>query len=33
MLDYKPIDTPMDPNVKLVPGRGESLRDPGDIDD
>ena len=20
MLDYKPVDTPMDPNVKLVPG-------------
>ena len=29
MLDYKPIDTPMDPNVKLVPGQGELLRDPG----
>ena len=28
MLDYKPIDTPMDPNVKLVPGQGESLGDP-----
>ena len=28
MLDYKPIDTPMDPNVKLVPGQGEPLRDP-----
>ena len=22
-------DTPMDPNVKLVPGQGEPLRDPG----
>ncbi|RVW92475.1 Retrovirus-related Pol polyprotein from transposon RE1 [Vitis vinifera] len=33
MLDCKPIDTPMDPNVKLVPGQGEPLRDPGDIDD
>ena len=29
MLDCKPIDTPMDPNVKLVPGQGELLRDPG----
>ena len=29
MLDYKPIDTFMDPNVKLVPGQGEPLRDPG----
>ena len=29
MLDYKPVDTPMDPNVKLVPGRGESLGYPG----
>ena len=28
-LDYKPIDTQMDPNVKLVPGQGEPLRDPG----
>ena len=27
MLDYKPVDTPMDPNVKLVPGQGESLGD------
>ena len=26
MLDYKPVDTPMDPNVKLVPGQGEPLR-------
>ena len=25
MLDYKPVDTPMDPNVKLVPGQGEPL--------
>ena len=23
MLDCKPIDTPMDPNVKLVPGQGD----------
>ena len=29
MLECKPIDTPMDPNVKLVPGQGEPLRDPG----
>ena len=28
MLDYKPVDTPMDPNVKLVPGQGEPLQDP-----
>ena len=29
MLDCKPVDTPMDPNVKLVPEQGESLGDPG----
>ena len=29
MLDCKPVDTLMDPNVKLVPGKGESL---GDLD-
>ena len=29
MLECKPVDTPMDPNAKLVPGHGESLRDPG----
>ena len=29
MLDCKPIDTPMDPNVKLVLGHEEPLRDPG----
>ena len=29
MLDCKPIDTPMDPNVKLVPGQGELLLDLG----
>ena len=29
MLDYKSVDTPMDPNVKLVSSQGESLRDPG----
>ena len=28
MLDCKLVDTPMDPNVKLVPGQGESLGDP-----
>ena len=28
MLDYKPVDTPMDSNVKLVPSQGELLRDP-----
>ena len=28
MLDCKPIDTPMDRNVKLVPGQRESLGDP-----
>ena len=28
MLDCETIDTPMDPNVKLVPGQGEPLRDP-----
>ena len=28
MLDCKPIDTPIDPNVKLVPGQGELPRDP-----
>ena len=29
ILNCKPIDTPMDPNVKLVPGQGEPLQDPG----
>ena len=29
MLDCKPVDTPIDSNVKLVSGQGESLRDPG----
>ena len=28
MLDCKPVDTPMDQNVKLVPGQGKLLRDP-----
>ena len=29
MLECKPVDTPMNPNVKLVPGQGKPLRDPG----
>ena len=29
MLNCEPLDTPMDPNVKLVPGQGEPLRGPG----
>ena len=29
MLDCKPVDTHMDPNVKLVPGQGKLLRDAG----
>ena len=29
MLECKLVDTPMNPNVKLVPGQGEPLRDPG----
>jgi len=29
MLDCKPIDSPMDPNVKLLPGQGEPLANPG----
>ena len=29
MLDCKPVDIPVDPNIKLVPGHGEPLRDPG----
>ncbi|RVW27381.1 Retrovirus-related Pol polyprotein from transposon RE2 [Vitis vinifera] len=33
MLNCKPIDTPMDPNVKLIPGQGEPLGDLGDIGD
>ena len=28
MLDCKPVDTPIDPNVKLIPGQGEPLGDP-----
>ena len=27
MLDCNTVDTPMDPNVKLVTGQGEHLRD------
>ena len=27
MLDRKPVDTPVDLNVKLVPSQGELLRD------
>ena len=29
MLDCKLVDTPMDPNVKLVPSQGELLQDLG----
>ena len=29
LLDCKPVDTPMDPNVKLVPSQGEPLQDLG----
>ena len=29
MLDCKPVDTPMDPNVKLESGQGKLLRDLG----
>ena len=29
MLDCKPVNTPMDPNVKLVPRQGEPPRDVG----
>ncbi|GAU25702.1 hypothetical protein TSUD_216310 [Trifolium subterraneum] len=28
LLDYRPCDTPIDPNVKLLPGQGEPLKDP-----
>ncbi|RVW17593.1 Retrovirus-related Pol polyprotein from transposon RE1 [Vitis vinifera] len=31
MLDCKPIDTPMDPNVKLVPETGGAFRKPWEI--
>ena len=33
MLDCKPIDAPMDPNVKLVPRRGSLYEIQRDIDD
>ena len=29
MLDCKPVDTPMDPNVKLISGQGEPLGNHG----
>ena len=29
MSDCRPIDSPMDPNLKLLPGQGEPLTDPG----
>ena len=29
ILDYKLVNTPMDLNVKFVPGQGEPLQDPG----
>ena len=29
MLDYRPIDTLMDPNIKLLPGQEEFLADLG----
>jgi hypothetical protein len=29
LTDCKPVDTPMDPNVKLLPNQGESYSDPG----
>ena len=29
MLGCKPVDTPMDPNVKLISGQREPLGDPG----
>ena len=32
MLDYKPLDTLMDPNVKFVPGQGSLYKIQGDID-
>nr|XP_016454120.1 PREDICTED: uncharacterized mitochondrial protein AtMg00810-like [Nicotiana tabacum] len=28
MVGYRPVDTPMDPNAKLLPEQGELLRDP-----
>jgi transposase InsO family protein len=29
LIDCKPVDTPMDPNVKLLPNQGEPYYDPG----
>uniref|UniRef100_A0A0V0IV13 Putative ovule protein n=1 Tax=Solanum chacoense TaxID=4108 RepID=A0A0V0IV13_SOLCH len=29
MIDYRPIDSPMDSYVKLLPSQGEPLSDPG----
>ncbi|CAJ2657775.1 unnamed protein product [Trifolium pratense] len=29
LIDCKPVDTPMDPNVKLLPDQGEPYSDPG----
>jgi hypothetical protein len=29
LLDCRPSDTPMDPNIKLLPGQGEPLKDSG----
>ena len=29
MLDCKPVDSHMDPNIKLVPRQGEPQHDPG----
>nr|KYP70478.1 Retrovirus-related Pol polyprotein from transposon TNT 1-94 [Cajanus cajan] len=29
LTNYKPVDTPMDPNVKLMPNQGEPYPDPG----
>lgn len=28
MLDYRPIDSPADPNQKLLPSQGEAYSDP-----
>ena len=29
MMDSKPVDTPMDPNIKLFPNQGEPFSDSG----
>lgn len=29
LTDCKPVESPMDPNVKLLPGQGELLTDQG----